>query len=970
MSFSTRLRNIGLVLILANAAFPHVCKALGQAHYIDFKHQPGDVILVQGKQVAPLYVDSGDYPGVARAATDLSQDIERVTGRLPAVVPEQSALGLAAVIIGTVGKSALIEQLIREHRIDVADLQGKWESYLIQTVAHPFPGISSALVIAGSDKRGTIYGIYEISEQIGVSPWYWWADVPVRHQDTLVVKPGRYLQGEPAVKYRGIFLNDEAPSLTGWVNEKFGGYNHFFYVKVFELLLRLRANFLWPAMWGSAFNEDDPLNPKLADEYGIVMGTSHHEPMLRAQQEWKRHGKGAWNYATNGEELRAFWSQGIERNKNYESIITLGMRGDGDMPMSEQSNVALLERIVADQRKILSRDINPDLSKIPQDWALYKEVQEYYEKGMRVPDDVTLLWCDDNWGNIRRLPTPEERHRSGGAGIYYHFDYVGDPRSYKWINTNPLPKVWEQMNLAYRYGATRIWIVNVGDLKPMEFPIDFLLTFARNPEAWPKEKLGEFTRLWAEQQFGPTYASEIAELIAKFGKYTGRRKPELLDPNTFSLVNYGEADRVLEEYQSAIQRAEQIESKLPQNYRDAFFQLVLFPLKAPALVTQLYVAAARNRLYAKQGRSSTDDFAAQVRALFQADSDLSAYYNHMLAHGKWDHMMDQSHIGYTGWHDPPENVMPAVEELHVPASPKMGVAVEASKAAWPGDSQQPALPQFDNFARQRRFIDIFNRGQNSFQFSATPSGPWILLSQSSGVIQKDQRLWLSIDWAKVPAGTTPGTVKISSSTGEAVTVNLSVFNPNTPDRDSVQGFVESDGYVSIEAEHFTRKVDSPTACWEVIPDYGRTDSAMSIFPVDAASLTPPQHAPYLEYRMYLFDPSKVEVEAILAPSLNFVPGRGLRYAIAFDDQTPQTMDALARNSIEDWSKSVEDNVRISTSTHAVAGTGYHTLKFFMVDPGIVLEKLIVQLGAVRPSYLGPPESYSGPVQASMQRTPN
>lgn len=970
MPLSTRLRNIGLVLILASAAFPQTCRALGQAHYIDFKYQPGDFVLVQGTEVAPLYVDLNDYPGVARAANDLSQDIERVTGRVPVVVHDRSTLRVPAVIIGTVGKSTLIEQLILEHKIDVAALRGKWESYLIQTVAHPFPGISSALVIAGSDKRGTIYGIYEISEQIGVSPWYWWADVPVPHQDTLVVKPGRYFQGEPAVKYRGIFLNDEAPSLTGWVTEKFGGYNHFFYVKVFELLLRLRANFLWPAMWGSAFNEDDPLNPKLADEYGIVMGTSHHEPMLRAQQEWKRHGKGPWNYSTNAEELREFWSQGIERNKNYESIVTLAMRGDGDMPMSEQSNVALLEQIVADQRKILARDMNPDLTKIPQDWALYKEVQEYYEKGMRVPDDVTLLWCDDNWGNIRRLPTPEERHRSGGAGIYYHFDYVGDPRSYKWINTNPIPKVWEQMNLAYRYGATRIWIVNVGDLKPMEFPIDFFLTYAWNPEIWPKEKLGEFTRLWAEQQFGPAYALEIAELIAKAGKYTGRRKPELLDPTTFSLVNYNEADRVLDEYQLAIEHAQQIESKLPDGYRDAFFQLVLFPLKAPELVTQLYIAAGRNRLYAKQGRASTNDFSAQVRTLFQADADLAALYNRTLAHGKWDHMMDQSHIGYSGWHDPPENVIPAVEELNLPVPAKMGVAIEGSTAAWPGDAEDPTLPPFDNFARQRRFMDIFNRGQNSFPFSVSTSAPWILVSQSSGVVQKDERLWVSIDWAKVPAGTTAGTIKISSSTGAAVTVSLSVCNPQTPARDSVQGFVESDDYVSIEAEHFTRKADTPTARWEVIPDYGRTDSAMSVFPVDAASLTAPGHAPYLEYRMYLFDPNKVEVEAILAPSLNFVPGRGLRYAISFDDQAPQIIDALAHNTVEDWSKSVEDNVRISTSTHILNGTGYHTMRFFMVDPGVVLEKLVVELGPVRPSYLGPPESYRGPVQASMQHPPN
>jgi glycosyl hydrolase family 115 (putative glucuronidase)/glycosyl hydrolase family 115 len=963
MSVNRMLRNICIALVLGSTIFSRVSCAIGQEQIVDAKYRQGDFVLVYGKNSAPFYVDSNDYPGVIRAANDLSHDIQNVTGIAPPVLLQSSASQQTAVIIGTLGKSAVLDQLIRDHKIDTAPLAGKWESYLIQTIANPFPGVSSALVIVGSDKRGTIYGIYELSEQIGVSPWYWWADVPIPHQDALFVKPGRHLQGEPAVKYRGIFLNDEAPSLTGWTKEKFGGYNHEFYVRVFELILRLRGNFLWPAMWGSAFNEDDPLNPKLADEYGIVMGTSHHEPMLRAQQEWKRHGKGPWDYSTNGEVLRQFWTEGIERNKNYESIVTLGMRGDGDMPMSEESNVALLEKIVSDQRKILADKMNPELQKIPQDWALYKEVQQYYEKGMRVPDDVTLLWCDDNWGNIRRLPTPEERRRAGSAGIYYHFDYVGDPRSYKWINTNPIPKVWEQMNLAYRYGANRIWIVNVGDLKPMEFPMEFFLTFAWNPEAWPKERLGEFTKLWAAREFGPAHASEIADLIAKYGKYTGRRKPELLEPNTFSLVNYEEADRVSAEYESALVQAEKIEAELSENYRDAFFQLVLFPLKAPAIVTQLYIASGKNQLYAKQGRASTNDYADQVRKLFQDDADLSAYYNHMLSGGKWDHMMDQSHIGYTSWHDPPSNVMPDVVQLNLPQAASMGIAVEGSTLAWPGATEDPVLPQFDVFSRPHRYFDVFNRGRTPFHFTATASDPWIILSQSSGDIAKEQRIRISIDWDKVPSGTTAAAIKVSASTGKSATLKLSLFNPKTPAHDTVHGFVESDGYVSIEADHYTRKVDASSARWEKIPDYGRTGSAMSVFPVDAASAPTPQRGACLEYQMYLFDPAHVELDAILAPSLNFVPGRGLRYAVSLDDQTPQIIDALAKNSVEDWSTSVEDNVRISKSTHLLSGTGYHTLKFWMVDPGIVLEKLLVKLGDVRPSYLGPPESYQ---EASQQ----
>src|ERR1700687_3631652 len=501
--------------------------ALGQLKYVEFVRHPDDFAIAEGASLAAIYVDANDHAGVVRAVGDLGADVERVTGRTPAT--KNAASGANLIIVGTIGKSAVIDQLIREKKLDVSSIAGKWESFLIQVVPKPLPGVVNGLIIAGSDKRGTIYGIYDLSEQIGVSPWYWWADVPVHHRDSLFVRPGRYVQESPAVKYRGIFLNNEAPALSGWVQEKFGNFNHQFYEKVFELLLRLKANYLWPAMWNNAFNEDDPLNPQLADMYGIVMGTSHHEPMLRAQQEWKRHGAGPWDYSLNSDVLQKFWTEGIERNKNYESITTLGMRGDGDLPMTEGANIALLEKIVADQRKIIASHVNPGLSAVPQDWALYKEVQEYYEKGMRVPDDVTLLWCDDNWGNIRRLPTADERKRTGGAGIYYHFDYVGDPRSYKWLNTIPITKVWEQMPLSFEYGADRIWIVNVGDLKPMEFPIEFFLTLARDPHRWPKEKIADFTRLWAVREFGTEYGPAVAEIISKYTKLNGRRKPELLE---------------------------------------------------------------------------------------------------------------------------------------------------------------------------------------------------------------------------------------------------------------------------------------------------------------------------------------------------------------------------------------------------------------------------------------------------------
>jgi hypothetical protein len=579
-------------------------------------------------------------------------------------------------------------------------------------------------------------------------------------------------------------------------------------------------------------------------------------------------------------------------------------------------------------------------------------VQGYYEKGMRVPDDVTLLWSDDNWGNIRRLPTADERKRSGGAGIYYHFDYVGVPRSYKWLNTYSITKVWEQMNLASAYGANRIWIVNVGDLKPMEFPIEFFLTLARDPERWRKDNLQEYTELWARREFGPEYAAEIADTVSKYTQYNGRRKPEQLEPDTFSQVNYREADRVYSEWKSLTEKAERIYQKLPEDKRDAFFELVLYPTKASAIVNELYITAGKNHLYAAQGRTETNDLAQEAQALFAADAALSDKYNHTLAHGKWDHMMDQTHIGYTFWNEPPLNAMPAVTEVQPVSGPRMAVA------------GLMALPAFDVFNRQTQFIDAFNRGTAPFEFSASADRPWIKLSETHGRVVKGERLLVSIDWAAgVSEGENDGTVTLTQKGGTEFHVRVRALNPSEPARDSLQGFVEGNHYVSIEAEHFTGETSSGEVHWDKIPGFGETLSGMTIFPVTASSAEPPQPGPVLEYRMYLFEGGKFNVEAILAPTLNFVPGRGLRYALSFDDQQPQMVDALEHNSEKDWEQAVSNGVRKITSTLKLDGPGYHTLKFRMVDPGVVLEKLVISPGPLPPSYLEPPESYHNAAQA-------
>ena len=935
--------------------------AQGAAPYIVHSPVRGGFVLAGNRSVATLMISASDFAGVRIAAESFEADVQRVTGVLPQVSTSDRPRG-TPVIIGTIGKAPLIDRLIREGKLDGSGIAGRWETYLIQVVDTPLPNVDRALVIAGSDKRGTIYGVYDLSRAIGVSPWYWWADVPVRHASTLIVKPGRILSGEPKVKYRGIFINDEAPAFSGWAREKFGGINHLAYERVFELILRLRGNYLWPAMWGNAFADDDSLNAKLADDYGIVMGTSHHEPMTRAQQEWKRYGKGPWNYEQNDSTLRAFWRAGIERMGSRENIVTIGMRGDGDMPMTKGSNVALLERIIADQRKIVADVTHKPPSATPQLWALYKEVQDYYDKGMRVPDDVTLLFSDDNWGNIRRLPTPADRGRRGGFGVYYHFDYVGGPRNYKWINTNPIQRVWEQMDLAYRSGADRIWIVNVGDIKPMEFPIQFFLDFAWDPDAIGADKLRDYTRDWADEQFGPEQAAAIGDVITTDLKYAGRRKPELVDTATYSLTNYREAERVVTAYDSLEAQAKAIGARLGSQYKDAYFELVLHPVMAAANLTRMYITAARNRLYARRGRAATNDLADSVRTMFERDAELSHTFNTVIAGGKWDHMMDQTHIGYTYWQEPPRDAMPRVDRIRVPTPAEMGVAFEGESSARRGPSA-PArgsqLPAFDNYQRQAYYIDIYNRGQTPFEYSASAPSP-IVITPARGTVTKEQRLWVTVDWKAAPIGTSSIPITITGPNTQRFVVDAPIQNHESPKRDELDGFVEGNGYVSIEAEHYSAVINASAVSWLRIPNFGKTLSGMTARPVDAPSQPTGQNRPRLEYRVFMFDSGSVDVRVYVAPSLSVTASPdGLRYAISFDDEAPQTVDLVPDTSTHAWEKAVADNIRISSTRHTVR-PGLHMLKFWRVDPGVVLEKIVIDAGGLKPSYLGPPESYRSP----------
>lgn len=971
---------LGCILLTST---PLLVSAIGGPAYISTTKRDGYFPLFTGKST-PIYADPKDFKGVIRALFDLKSDLGKVTGKEPNVsfghIPKQKKV----IIIGTLGKSSILDRLVETKKLDVRSIKGKWEAFLIQTLNNPMPGVDQALVIAGSDKRGTIFGIYDVSEKIGVSPWYWWADVATERKTALYVKPGSYTQS-PSIKYRGIFINDEAPTLTGWVKEKFGtvptannplirkgvpNYNHLFYSRVFELLLRLKANYLWPAMWENAFNEDDPENPRLADEYGIVMGTSHQEPMVRSQQEWdRRYYKtlGHWNFQKYPDIMQSFWREGIQRNKDYESIVTMGLRGanDSEIEGDLKSNINMVENIVKLQQTILKEETKKDLSEIPQSWCLYKEIMDYYNEGMQVPEEITLLWSDDNWGNIRRLPNAEERKRKGGAGVYYHFDYHGDPRSYEWINTNPIAKIWDQMSMAKQYGADRIWVVNVGHLRGYELPTEYFMSLGWNTETWTHNNINEFTRLWITREFGSKYANEIADIVAKYTKFNGRRKPESLRPETYSLINYREAERIVSEFKEITQKAEFIYSMLPVEKRDAFYHIVLFPTKASAQVNEMYVTAAKNALFAKQKRASTNEMAKQVKDLFKADSLLMLHYNEVFAGGKWKHTMNQPHIGYNSWSPPKSNNLNAIklENFEAAESADMGVAVEGSEVSWPGSEQKAGLPEFNTFNSESHYLEIFNRGMEKFDYTITANVPWLNIADRNGTIDgQDKRIWIKLVNEKVPAGISEGMIKITGAGKEVIVKvigrGISKFNAST-----MRGFIESNGTIAIEAEHFSKNTSSEGRQWLRIEDYGLTLSGMrATSPVDLPRAMPKKNAPCLEYPVHFFSEDTAKITLVTSPQLNVIPGREIRVAVSFNEQDPTYITVVPEKfkvhyTNRDWAETVVNQARRVKANLKIPGKGNQTLKVWMVDPGVLLQKIIIDTGGLQKSYLGPQESY-------------
>lgn len=947
--------------------------AFAQIKVINKQKALTDFPLFANGKACNIYIDTSDFEVVKTVSALFAEDIQRVTGVKGEGPSLKSVRGKQAVVIGTLGHNQFIDKLVEQGKLEVSSIRNGWEQYVIKAVDNPVKGVERVLVIAGCDRRGTAYGTFALSEAMGVSPLYWWADVPVKRQDALYVETVDYVSKAPSVKYRGIFINDEGWGITPWAAKTFdpelGDIGPKTYAKVCELILRMKGNMLAPAMHpgSGAFNKY-PENKIVADNYGIVMTSSHCEPLLfNNVTEWFKDTMGEWNYMTNKEGINKVLDKRISENGQYENFYTLAMRGIHDaglVGVPKDKEVSVVEEVLGDQRDILAKYIDEDIEKIPQQFVPYKEVMDIYEKGLKVPEDVTLVWPDDNFGYMKRLSNKDEQKRKGGSGVYYHISYCGEPHDYLWLNTTPSTLIYEEMSKAYDTGANRYWLLNVGDIKPGELGMKFFLDMAWDIEKFNFENSYDFDAMYLASIFGKQYENDLKDIMNTYYLLGFQHKPEgmgwgflwndyqqrerVIDTD-FSFVNYNEAENRMKEYDRIAAKSEQILKALPEDYKAAFYELVFYPVKGAGLMNKKMLTAQKNRWYARQGRAATNLYAKKTQMYHDSLTYYTDKYNSLLD-GKWNHMMSVS----PGWNGEYQK-MPPVETYKPLQGESMCVFVPGQDCMT-GVSSLNVLPAVNPYVEKDLFIELYNRGNKAFSWEATPKQEWIRLAKKSGKTELQERIGISVDWGKVPKGeNVTGEIEFVSGS-EIEKVYLPVFNPVSPSVDELKGlYVEDNGCISINAGKFHRKMENNGIKIRSVKGLGYENDCVQLG--EATQAVPnmwfTNKSPKAEYDFYTFNGGKATIYVYALPLFPIDSKHDTRFGIMVDDGMVQWMTTSSKEYSGQWRRNVFQNSAISSATMNVGKPGKHTFKLICADPGMVIQKVVIDFGGMKRSYLGP-----------------
>ena len=892
---------------------------------------------------AVIYIDAKDYKVVDITANLLADDVERVTGRHPQVTTAASVKSIpkgVPVVVGTVGRSRLIEELVRQKSINVSAVKGKWESFVVTTIEHPKQG-GQLLVIAGSDRRGTAFGLMSLCEAIGVSPWYWWADVTPQHKEALYVEPGTFVQVEPSVQYRGIFINDERfGGWARWAEQKHGKVGPETYKRVFELLLRLKANYLWPAMHPGtqAFN-DNPENARLADDYAIVMGSSHCEQMLRNNEgEWKAVEQehpgtlGDFNYITNRQTMQNYWETRVKTNGRYENTYTLGLRGIHDYPMeganTTAERVALMQQAIDDQRDMLRRNIKKPIEEIPQVLCTYEEVLDAYHNGLKVPEDVTLLWSDDKHGYCRNLCNPEEMKRKGGAGIYYHLSYHGDPASWIWLSPLSTTFLSAELTKAYTYGARKIWVFNVGDIKPAEKEISFVMDLAWDINRWKPSEAHNYIRYWAAKTFDNEVAQEIADIQAGYYRLQAAGK----DAHVW-FVNYSEEqiEERIAEWRALTAHATELASRIPESLKNAYFELISYPVCGAAMINEYQLLARHSMVRATTGDSiGAMADANRVRQMFDSLNESTRHYNEDILDGKWQQFFNWQPYH---WFRSEKIEQPlATPELIAQAknspqarflSVREALSSKGTIIISDADVEMPlwieALTPIRNFSKEAKdneFCQVKTEN-DSFVASATPinnvwHAPYV------------GPMWSRVGTLHLKKGDNHLCITDLKADARIDQIFLGLYPP----------FVK-EPRLRIPASHYQSKQGGI----QRIEGLGYTDGVL-VQPFDTPSYQQEniKAAPYTEYELDL-QAGDATIEIRTLPTLHVYDGRDIRYAVQLGDSAPTIFSIHANDFTAEWRWNVLRGY--ASRSIPVSETGHQRLRIWLLDPGIVLQEVLI-----------------------------